>query len=448
MLNSAKNDSCGSYHFLSTTILSFSKHMFSDLATKVGSLITQLHLHSHKVPDSLCQDILITMIFHPSACSILLLLLHGGHPHRTRGQPADSTRYLKHEKVDSPAPSSYPPTTDRPSLPIPSYSPTQSFKVADLIAPSPDCAPIGSRSSPSSDEKPMPTDAPNEVTFLRGDLRKDIKRLGIKVSKGITVRVIANAGRFVNFANGAKSSLPFHSSPDGAAVFPLTNGGYVYVSNSEVEGKRGGVYGVYFNDAGKVVNYKMLLSGTSRNCSGGSTPWRSFVSCEEYGSGQCYQVDPDPKSVHHLHPEKTVLGGKGGNYEAVVRFHFLLSRVADDTLFSHSSLHLLHTRRATIGILPGPSFSSLKTLSLVPYDVSHQKLVISPAGILSTHPEELPIISYSWQTVTSRGLAMKTQLGNLKACTTPTLKGLCSGKIVCTLSPRGLSKCTSLIWIR
>lgn len=304
------------------------------------------------------------MIFHPSACSILLLLLHGGYPDPTRGgQPTDSTRFLRHDDVDSPAPTSYSPTTDRPSLPIPSYSPTQSFKVADLIAPSPNCAPIGSRSSPSSDEKPTPPDAddrrypppsigvtknpmmapsyrpksnedptdvtfrrdpPTEVTFLRGDLRKDISRLGIKVSKGITVRVVANAGRFVNLANGAKSSLPFHSSPDGAAVFPLTNGGYVYVSNSEVPDKKGGVYGVYFDEGGNVIDYKQLLSGTTRNCSGGASPWHTYVSCEEYGSGQCYQVDPDPASVHHLHPQKTVLGGKGGNFEAVVSFHFIV----------------------------------------------------------------------------------------------------------------------------
>ena len=41
------------------------------------------------------------------------------------------------------------------------------------------------------------------------------------------------------------------------------------------------------------------------------------MSCEEYGKGQCWQVDPDPSSEHHLKPEETKLGGAGGSYESV-----------------------------------------------------------------------------------------------------------------------------------
>ena len=89
------------------------------------------------------------------------------------------------------------------------------------------------------------------------------------VSKGIVVRVLARANLKVSYANGEQSKLRFHSSPDGAAVIPLDDGGYVYVSNAEVTGGNGGVYGVYFDDAHNVKDYKALLTGTTRNCSGG-----------------------------------------------------------------------------------------------------------------------------------------------------------------------------------
>ena len=105
--------------------------------------------------------------------------------------------------------------------------------------------------------------------------------------------------------------------PDGAAIIPLASG-YVYVSNSEVNNQGGGVYGLYFDHDGNLVDYKMLLNGTSRSCSGGKTPWNTYVSCEEVEGGQCWQVDPDPMSIYHSRPEITMLGGKGGYFEAVV----------------------------------------------------------------------------------------------------------------------------------
>ena len=89
------------------------------------------------------------------------------------------------------------------------------------------------------------------------------------MSKGITVRVLARANSKVNYDNGEKSELPFHRSPDGAVVLPL-NSGYVYVSNSKApKGKGGGVYGLYFDRDGHVVEYKALLNGTTMNCGGG-----------------------------------------------------------------------------------------------------------------------------------------------------------------------------------
>lgn len=154
------------------------------------------------------------------------------------------------------------------------------------------------------------------TTFRRGELSVNVTSLGIMLSTGMSVRVIARANQKVKLANNKLSAIPFHSMPDGAHVFPLPNG-YVYVSNSEMKDGHGGVYGVYFDRNGKVTGYKKLLSGTTRNCSGGSTPWNTWISCEEYAKGQCWQVDPNPASEHFGKPEMTVLGQDGGNFESV-----------------------------------------------------------------------------------------------------------------------------------
>lgn len=122
------------------------------------------------------------------------------------------------------------------------------------------------------------------VAFSRGDLSVVDTKLGIQLCKGMSARVIAQANQPIRLANGSMSTIPFHSMPDGAAIIPMDDdGGYVYISNSEMKEKKGGVYGLYFNKHGDIIDYKQLLSGTTRNCSGGKTTWSSWLSCEEYG---------------------------------------------------------------------------------------------------------------------------------------------------------------------
>lgn len=112
----------------------------------------------------------------------------------------------------------------------------------------------------------------------------------------------------------------------------------------------GGVYGLYFDEDGNVIDYKTLLNDTSRNCGGGlrqvtyvlwsfqalslsktdshlmlhlhCSPWNTWISCEEVSKGQCWQIDPNPLSEYHETPMETLLGGAdGGKFETVVSKH-------------------------------------------------------------------------------------------------------------------------------
>ena len=116
----------------------------------------------------------------------------------------------------------------------------------------------------------------------------------VDLPRGFTYRVISRLGEMM--ADGE----PVPDNADGMGSFAAPGGMILLVRNHELKanaasrvtgsaydhrggiGLAGGTTTLLYNPAsGRVERQHRSLAGTIRNCSGGVTPWRSWLSCEE-----------------------------------------------------------------------------------------------------------------------------------------------------------------------
>ncbi len=184
-----------------------------------------------------------------------------------------------------------------------------------------------------------------------GPLLKDPQKV-LELPKGFSYQIIGRAGQKMDDG----FTLPF--LPDGMAAFPGPKGLTLLVRNHEISpgvGAGAGPFGarnalltaelrdkmydsgkatpslggtttlVYDTGKRKVVRQFLSLAGTLRNCAGGSTPWNSWITCEEtvekagkvcaLDHGWCFEV---PATVQPALADPFPLKAMGRfNHEAV-----------------------------------------------------------------------------------------------------------------------------------
>ena len=152
---------------------------------------------------------------------------------------------------------------------------------------------------------------------------------GIQLPEGFTSRVIATAGS----RPVAGSSYRWHGSPDDGDTFEHPDGGWIYVSNSELDGGAGGVGALRFDGDGELVDAYSIMSGGRRNCAGGRTPWGTWLSCEEVPNGLVWECDPMGREDARNYPSLGRFNHEAAVVDPLTRMVYLTEDESDGRFY-------------------------------------------------------------------------------------------------------------------
>lgn len=174
---------------------------------------------------------------------------------------------------------------------------------------------------PGPSPSPVPTPVPTPMPMPRRSPFADMGPLlaaddnGIQLPAGFTSRQIAVINQPPVASN---PTFLWHSDPDGAGTFRTEDGGWIVVSNCEARdptttaagagasvlpgfdretveattGFFGGVSALRFDAQGNLVDAYAVQRNTTTNCSGGCTPWGTWINGEEILDGYMFECSP------------------------------------------------------------------------------------------------------------------------------------------------------------
>jgi secreted PhoX family phosphatase len=158
-----------------------------------------------------------------------------------------------------------------------------------------------------------------------GRLRPPDER-GFRLPDGFRTRIVARGEQDV-----PGTGYRWHVASDGMAVFPVDGGGHVLVSNSETV--EGGASAIRFDRAGRARDAYRILSGTTQNCSGGGTPWGTWLSCEEVEDGRVWECDPSGRRRAVPHPAMGIFKHEAAAVDARRHRIYLTEDLVDGGLY-------------------------------------------------------------------------------------------------------------------
>ena len=155
---------------------------------------------------------------------------------------------------------------------------------------------------------------------------------GVMLPKGFRSRIVAKGNEIV-----PGTDYRWHIASDGAATFPEKGGGFVLVSNSE--DWNGGASALRFDRHGEVRDAYRILAGTSQNCSGGGTPWGTWLSCEETDRGRVWECDPSGHKRAVVHPAMGIFKHEAAAVDRHERHVYMTEDLYDGGFYRYTPTH-------------------------------------------------------------------------------------------------------------